>query len=504
MPRILALFFPRFAAERALRRRGHSDAPAATSAEQKGALRLIALNASAEAEGLGRGMSLTDARALMPTLENLPHAPQLDAQALGALIRWARGYSPIVARGESELGQALLTLDSAGCAHLFGGEEAMLGQMVALLERGGYSARASIADTPGAALAAALCLPGTILPKGGTRDALSPLPIRALQLDEKAQEGFARLGLTSIGDIARLPRAALARRFGMQTLRIIDRALGAEPDPLTPEPPEPVHAVRLTLPEPIAKTEDVMAALERLSVRLCQRLAYERKGARRLRLTILRTEHTSQSAEIGLAQPSADPARFLPLFEKPVEGLEARFGIDAVRLEAVQTEAMTARQETLPTTRAETGQGQDAPLADLLGILGNRIGFERVQRFLPAESHIPERAFIRASAAFCEPQPFAASGLRRPLTLLQNLEPLSIEEPGRPPKRFRWRGKHWPVTRTEGPERIAPEWWWDDPTWRSGTRDYWRVEAVDGERLWLCQALGGEMQGGWFVAGRFE
>ena len=54
-----------------------------------------------------------------------------------------------------------------------------------------------------------------------------------------------------------------------------------------------------------------------------------------------------------------------------------------------------------------------------------------------------------------------------------------------------------------GPERIAPEWWLDDPAWRSGARDYWRVETEEGERLWLFAAKGGELSPGWFAQGIF-
>jgi protein ImuB len=54
-----------------------------------------------------------------------------------------------------------------------------------------------------------------------------------------------------------------------------------------------------------------------------------------------------------------------------------------------------------------------------------------------------------------------------------------------------------------GPERIAPEWWLDDPAWRSGPRDYWRVETEEGERLWIYEARGGEVAAGWFAQGVF-
>jgi protein ImuB len=54
-----------------------------------------------------------------------------------------------------------------------------------------------------------------------------------------------------------------------------------------------------------------------------------------------------------------------------------------------------------------------------------------------------------------------------------------------------------------GPERIAPEWWLDDPEWRSGVRDYWRVETQQGDRLWLFFAHGAAMSSGWFCHGSF-
>ena len=52
-------------------------------------------------------------------------------------------------------------------------------------------------------------------------------------------------------------------------------------------------------------------------------------------------------------------------------------------------------------------------------------------------------------------------------------------------------------------ERITPEWWLDDPEWRSGARDYWRIEVEGGERLWLFYAHGGVISGGWFCQGAF-
>ena len=68
---------------------------------------------------------------------------------------------------------------------------------------------------------------------------------------------------------------------------------------------------------------------------------------------------------------------------------------------------------------------------------------------------------------------------------------------------FRWRGRIHRVIEATGPERILPEWWLDDPAWRSGPRDYWVVCTDHGERLWLYYAYGGTMSAGWFCHGTF-
>ena len=76
------------------------------------------------------------------------------------------------------------------------------------------------------------------------------------------------------------------------------------------------------------------------------------------------------------------------------------------------------------------------------------------------------------------------------------------EEKTLPPPRFRWRRRWLTLAGAQGPERLAPEWWWDDPAWRSGLRDYWRVETTQGPRLWLFHTPQG-VPPGWWAHGAF-
>jgi protein ImuB len=139
---------------------------------------------------------------------------------------------------------------------------------------------------------------------------------------------------------------------------------------------------------------------------------------------------------------------------------------------------------------------------DLLGKLGVRLGTEAVTRFHPGESHLPEKGAQVLAAAWSDA--FVGEWPRRgarPLRLFRPEPVCAPEDDPTPPARFRWRRRDLVTRMAVGPERIAPEWWLDDPDWRSGPRDYWRVETEGGERLWLFYAHGGDVTGGWFCHG---
>ena len=323
------------------------------------------------------------------------------------------------------------------------------------------------------------------------------MPITALRVDPDTAAGLARLGLTRIRDLLPLPRAPLAKRFGPGLILRLDQALGVQPEPVAAAPDPPHFGVRMTLPEPIGLQSDVMEGLARLLDRLCTTLALHHMGARRVRLELRRVDRGSAQVEIGLARPMRDPARIAALFRKGVEEIDAGFGIDALRLSAPITEPLAPEQ-----IGGGTSVRQEDALADLISRLGNRIGFDRVLRMLPAESKIPERSFLLAPAAYSAAEKtFPQGGPPRPILLFLP-EPVTTTEgrPGRPPVQFFWRRMRLSTLRATGPERIAPEWWFDDPAWRTGLRDYWRIETREGPRLWLFHT---PQDTNWFAQGEF-
>ncbi len=544
--RILSLWFPRLAAERLLRSDpGNCDAPFAVVEDRGNAQVLASLSRPASAEGLRPGQPLRDAQAMCPGLLTRLANPHADAAFLAALRRWAGKFSPWVA----EEPPAGLIVDLTGCAHLFGGEGPLIAQVEDDCEDLGLSVQVGIADTVGAAWALARyagrqahatrsgdaidqeayatraraarrrawerggagpeAAAGDrlrIAPPGRTHSVLAPLPVAALRVPEETVTALSRLGLRCIGDLTGMPRAALARRFGRGLVDRLDQALGGAPEPVSPARP-PLHfAVRLTLPDPIGLDEDVMAAIDRLLPELESRLVAKGRGARRLRLQVFRADNTMQTVELGLARPSASPDRIRPLLMMKLDEIDAGYGIDCVRIEAHVTEPVHALQHRGHMEAAADAVRRlksDVRLDDLVGRLGARVGLEALTRAHPADSHIPEKTFHRVAAAWSEPaRDWPRPPVPRPLVIWRP-EPVSAPDRPRPPASFRWRGRTLAATDAAGPERIAPEWWLDEPEWRSGVRDYWQVTAETGERLWIYYAHGGTMSGGWFCQGRF-
>ena len=455
-------------------------------ATQAGVRRLTALDEGATALGLFAGQKATDAAALAPELVTAEAEPALDQAALVALADWCARFSPAVAIDAPDG----LFLDITGVAHLWGGEAAMMGDLIARLATNGLPARAAVAATPGAAWALAhFGEDGTIAAPGEEEALLSPLPVTALRLAPEATAQIARLGLTTIGRLAAQPRASVTRRFGAEVVQRLDQAFGRAGEALTyRRPPSPWFA-RLAFVEPISVPEDLARVTGDIAALLCARLETRGQGARRFELAFHRLDGVIQRLVIGLALPGRDGARAARLFAPLLDNVDPGFGIDVVTLLAQEVEAVSSRQRRLDEAAEAAVEDGIGPLVDRLA---NRLGPGAVWRAEAFPSHIPERAVTRRPPL----SPFAGVGWDparpRPLRLFRRPEPIEVVAPvpDDPPVLFRWRGIRHRVTRAEGPERIAQEWWRQpfDTTGPARARDYYRVEDVDGARFWLFRA----------------
>jgi protein ImuB len=490
-PRFLCLWFDRLATDRASlslpRTSPPSKAPLVLFEKRANALRLTALDRAAEAEGLAAGMMLTDARAQAPNLRALEADPAADAAWLAAAAEACRRYTPALALDAPDG----LMLNVTGAADLFGGEASLVETIAARFRGRGFSLRPGLADTPGLAWALARYSDAPIAAPGERETALAPLPVGALGLSDEAAHVLRRLGLRTVGQLLSGPRAPLAKRLGEETLERLDQVLGARACALDLKLEIPPYLVERRLPSPMVQTEEVLIRIRQLARRLGLRLEGERLGARGFRLELHRVDGAVKQLEVWASLPLRAPHRVAALFVERIaalnEGLEADYGFDLVRLEALRPQALTDRAMNLLPDQAD-GEVKFAALIDRLSA---RLGPGAVRRLEPApQTRLPERSaravpFDPAAPAAWTAEPLRDEGAPlRPITLFDPPQPILVtaEVPEEPPSQFIWRKVRHLIAAAEGPERIDREW---SRSTERRVRDYYRLEDEAGRRFWV-------------------
>lgn len=511
MRRVVSLWLPNWPTDRL--RRGLTDRPHRSGAPDDGPLvtrrhdgrrmAVAAADAAAQALGLHAGMALAHAHALVPGLAVHDADPDGDNAGLARLAAWCLRVSPLTAPE----GLDGVWIDATGCAALHsgeaGGEAGMLDGLLARLAADGITARAAMADTPGAAHALARYggAGRIVAPPGGATAAIAGLPVACLRLDPGTAAALHRLGLDTAGALDATPRAPLARRFGAAVLLRLDQAAGRIAEPITPVIPPTTPAASATFAEPLLTAESFTAVIARLARRLCVRLEQAGQGARQVDLLLERVDGTVQAIRIGTARPTRDPRHLARLLDAHVERIDPGLGVEAMHLTVPLAEKLD------PAQAAALGTEPAADLAGLMDRLSNRLGVDRVWRASPVESDVPERS-VRRVAALAPPCGRDWPSWPRPARLLTPPQPVEAVAllPDHPPAAFTWRRHRHRVRRADGPERITGEWWLRDSE-TAALRDYWQVEDDAGRRFWLYRrgdgldAATGDLR--WFLHGVF-
>ncbi|MBU1288718.1 MAG: DNA polymerase Y family protein [Alphaproteobacteria bacterium] len=479
-------------------------------------------NEAARAASLYPGLRLSDARATLPHLLTEEIDRKSDERALIALATRLVRFSPLIALDEADA----LILETTGCDHLFDGEALMARELSHSLDKAGYGHRLAFAGTRGAAYALAHKKAGVqspaILPSGDERDGLFDLPVSALRLSGKTLTLLRRFGLTRIGQLYEIDRKALARRFHSHEVAEavclrLDQALGKRPEPFEPFRPLPDHSVGLSCPEPLTDVTGINAGLAMLADRLSKALATEGLGAQTFVFRAVLSDGRVNSIGVNTARPVYACNHVLRLFHEKTDRIDPGFGIDTLQLEALRTAPMALGSRPLSGDLVQTDVDESA-LAILADRINARLGEGSVTVTVPISHHPVDMAEetrpFTGEIPNCTSHRVTMHGLR-PIRMFDHPEQVQVisEMPDGPPLRFVWRRVVRRVTRADGPERIAPEWWTYLPPAPGEqrnlprARDYYRVEDAEGRRYWLFrEGLYGDGRGrtpDWFLQGLF-
>lgn len=532
MRKVVSLHLPMWSIERARRRQGahrplhasqHRQASSSEPvilliAHQRGQQVVRRCCEKAQAVGVREGMKLSHARALLSPNDEacvLPHEPQHDATALETLARWAQRFTPQVAADPPDG----LLLEMTGCERLYGSDGSMIERIVRSVQRLGLTVRAALAPSVGCAWALARFgkEPVTQVSEIQIEDVLAPLPVRALRIEPTIEAALHEVAIDRIGELWRLPREALATRFGTEVLHRLDQALGHVFEGVATAPVEAPVRVERAFAGPVIQFEAIAMAVRELLDDLSAELARREQGARRLVLDIERLDGAlrpeSARQRLTLCEPNRDVKHLWALLRPHVERLNLGRGVERVILTASHTAPLLHAQSTWIDSDVHLAhRDADKHVGELVDILTSRLGPERVLRAQLVETHVPERTCRHRPAsqrmhspnAGLQGEPRAHVVLAdRPSLLLDCPRPVAVTllAPDGPVVQMRDRERALAVRTSIGPERITPRWWLvGSEAHKPPPRDYFKVQDEAGRWWWLYHKLGTSE---WFVHGQW-
>lgn len=471
--------------------------------------RIQGVNRIARQLGVQPGQKRATALALAPQLVFGQADAARDAQALRAVAFAALAFTPSVALDGPAAWPCVL-LDVQASLRYFGGLARLQQRLRAALAPLQFSVRMAVAPTArGAALLARWRDDLNLGPHDTQLDRLhgllESLPVTLLDAAREHAEVLQGMGLHTVGDLRRLPRAGLARRCGDALLAEIDRARGERAEVHDWVELPAVFEARLELYERTDSSEQLLHGAAALLVRL---VAWARARQLRIGAFTLAMRHEphrrgdgaeATTLDIALADASNDAAHLQGLLRERLARLALPAAVSHLSLRCDSVVQRAAPNGELFATQAGAREG----LMRLVERLRARLGSEQVQRPLPVADHRPERGTAwqpvlpGATAGTPPPASQAPSALQptRPVWLLAPPQPLH-ERQSRPLLDGR------PLQLLSGPERIEAGWWDGD----AAARDYFIAQAHDRSLVWVYRArlaaaaTPGE---GWFLHGRF-
>jgi protein ImuB len=395
-----------------------------------------------------------------------------------------------------------LLLEIKGSLHLFGGVERLSREMALECARLRMSCRLAVAPTPlaASALARAAAVGPSLLITDPAQliGKLSSLPLAVLRWPQDTVDRLARVGVRTIGEALRLPRAGFARRFGTSQLASLDRLTGRSRDLKDRFEVRARFRRRRELTYELENHAALIAVLQPLLEELGKFLEMRQCAVLTLECRLQHRAGASTRCVLRLAAPLADPMQLAALLGERLNAIVLPEPVRACELRSGPLVRRVLSSEGL-WQPGEQGGGAAAQAPELIERLRARLGPEAVQGLRAIEDHRPEAAwqarepFMATAAPRMESrrsgQGYFASRSRRPLWLLP--KPRLLNERDGLPRR---RG---PLRLLSEAERIETGWW----DGAEVARDYYTAVDGRGARLWVFRER--EPPHRWFLHGVF-
>jgi len=479
---------------------------------------VVAADEAAHRAGVQSGMTLASALALLPELQAQPRDLRREQALLEQLATRALRFTSRV----SLVPPDGLLLEVKGSLKLFGGAKKLGRAVIQDCREAGVRVAIALAPTPLAALAGARAGQSFIVMDSAKLvGRIGEVPLLALRWPLDILDRLAKVGVRSIGEALRLPRAGFARRFGKEPLAMLDQLAGRGADLRKEFRARERFRKRRDLTYEIEHHEGVLEVLGSLLQELEKFLRGRQSGVTRLECRLKHRHAPVTRYVLKLAAPEVDAERLKALFSERLSTLALPEPVRACELRSGNLIARALQAESL-WRPGEHGGGVGVESSAFIELLRARLGADAVHGVQLFAEHRPEAAWrvaeletheattrARATQAqkkksFAKPSETQAKvsgthtahpeqppwlAFRRPLWLLPEPRPLS--ERNHMPC---YRG---PLRLSAEPERIETGWW----DGKDISRDYYQATDVRGVKLWIFRECADPHT--WFLHGFF-
>jgi protein ImuB len=519
---------------------------------------LSQVSAPARALGARAGMTVAQARALIPELAVINASPAAERAAADALIDVAESISPVVeeaapgcvwvdltgserfyrhAHGTRKIARSTRNPDDIGdgdeaCVTV---EEEIAAELARRAGRVGLEAAVGIAADKEIARLAARCGGVRVIGAGREREFLDWMPLDLLELGVNARGDdlelvLKRLGLRRLGDLARLEARAVGSRLGSHGAELMRLARGEGSARVAARRRAEVFAEALELDYGIETIEPLTFVMRAMIARITERLGLRGLAAGDITLSLGLADRRRDERRIAIAAPTIEVRALLTLVTLNLEAAPPPAAVETIRLTIAPRASRAAQSDMfLPPTPAPDRLG--AAIARLAALCGpERVGriaaaesyrpeAVRLGGFEPAVAHVAEQSAAR-SPRTAPPRAPAINGIARMvMRTMRPAEEVEVMCTREMPEFVRGANVCARVVSAAGPWRRQGEWWADANGDASGgasrdddratvasapaayARDYYDLALADGGvyRVY-CDLYSAR----WFVDGMYD
>ncbi|MEU8360951.1 DNA polymerase IV [Nonomuraea sp. NPDC048882] len=308
----------------------------------------------ARAQGVHSAMPMSRARRLCPRATIIPPSHGKYAEVSKGVMEIFHTITPLVEPIASD--EAFL--DVGGARRRLGPPAAVAAMIrEQVLDRFGITCSVGVASSKFVAkLASKQCKPDGLLvvPADQVVGFLHPLPVSALWgVGERTEQSLVRLGIRTVGDLARVPPATLQRELGQAVGgHLAALAWGRDERPVTSHVPDKSIGNEETFAADVDDPEVIKRELLRLSERVAARMRKAGHVGRTVSVKLRRADFTTINRSRTLREPT-DVAQVV--YATAVELFEAA-GLDRVRLRLVGVRMENLRPAGEATRQLSLGE----------------------------------------------------------------------------------------------------------------------------------------------------